>query len=510
MHRGDRRAGRGALSLALVSALGCTPVPDAPAPAGEPRPDSPVEPGEPGEPGPPPAPTAALAELEAACGELELKPTGPWERSGEVFDRVLDSWHPRAEYGRPVAIRRVDVPQPIPGFDTLEVEVEHAPSARQPCYVPHDAGPDDPYAFECRSLSALVFETPPQSQPRGVASWAALVGTLDQARAVFPSEMALDRCLPGLPAKIRASLPPLGRRTKDGKERLTFVELLEIDDASTMLTTVRVEHEGDGVVVERHELMRSETVSSDDVGVGTPPVRSDRDPVPWPRDPDPELVERQRRAPRTSSLWRTPVSEPCPTVVFGTLSPELTAGDTFDRVSRHLDGLGQTRWNVQPTEVLLLRDHLERPGVRLVVSSSTESGCMMGWAHAHCLVTDAAVYCPDGTTEPLERFVGDHVRSLHELSEAAWFELVAVLTGVERFVFEPTLVGECSDVPGVSARPPQVEVFDDRVEVALTLIEEEGHGVDRTVVVTSAGAVTQHDARRWTQPEDDGNWGLGR
>lgn len=232
----------------------------------------------------------------------------------------------------------------------------------------------------------------------------------------------------------------------------------------------------------------------------------EHDYVTWPLSRDPQLAAYGQREVRTYPLWPTPIDEPCPAVMFGSWEPQLDAGPMFERVTARLATIADLRLRVQPSEIMLLRDHIEVPGLRLVAASDTDSGCMMGWSHTHCFVDPGDVYCPDGSARELERLVRAHGLRPTSLTSAGWLELSAVMVGAEYIVIEPKLVRECTTITGVEALAPTVELEETRVTVRLTAITE-GHGVDYTVVVAGDGSVTMESNERWHMPSDEDVWG---
>jgi hypothetical protein len=92
-------------------------------------------------------------------------------------------------------------------------------------------------------------------------------------------------------------------------------------------------------------------------------------------------------------------------------------------VRARLAGIAHRQLAVDPTEVLLLHDHLGLPGVRLVAAADMASSCMMAWSHTHCLVADDAVWCPDGTAGPLQAIVDRFALEPDALADHQWFEL---------------------------------------------------------------------------------------
>lgn len=221
----------------------------------------------------------------------------------------------------------------------------------------------------------------------------------------------------------------------------------------------------------------------------------------WPRSSEPWLASLDEREVRTYPLWPTPITEPCPTVMFGSYAPQLEGGDMFERVTARLGTVGEGRLRVSPSEITLLHDHVNVHGLRLVAASDTRGGCMMGWSHTHCFVSATHAYCPDGTTDDLVRLVRDHRLEPTSLDRAGWFELAVVMSGAESIVIEPALVRECTRVPEVEALPPTVVVEDAQVTVRFTAITE-GDGIDTTVIIGPDGRVTMKTAVRWVLPDE--------
>jgi hypothetical protein len=227
----------------------------------------------------------------------------------------------------------------------------------------------------------------------------------------------------------------------------------------------------------------------------------------WPLSRDPRLAAIDQREVRTYPLWPTPISEPCPGVMFGSFGGlELNGGDMFDRIRARLAAVGVPRLSVSPSEIVPLHDHIDVPGLRLMAASYTGSGCMMGWHHTHCFVTHDDVYCPDGSSKDLERLVRAHGLTPHSLDSAGWFELAVVMTGVETLVIEPRLVRECTRVAGAEAVAPAVEIDPERVTVRFTSIDD-GAGLDHTVIVERDGTVRMEAHPRWEVPAEEDIWG---
>lgn len=227
----------------------------------------------------------------------------------------------------------------------------------------------------------------------------------------------------------------------------------------------------------------------------------------WPLSDDPRLAALGQRVVRTYPQWPTPIDEPCPAVMFGSFEPQLDGGDMFERVSARLAAIGPSRLGLTPTELTLVHDHIDVPGLRLVAASDTRGSCMMGWSHTHCFVTATDAYCPDGTSGDLERLVRAHALTPAALSTAAWIELAVVMSGAERLVVEPRLVRECTRVLGVEALEPTVEMSDQGLTVRFTAITD-GEGIDYTVRFERDGGVTLAAETRWPlPPSDEEVWG---
>lgn len=236
------------------------------------------------------------------------------------------------------------------------------------------------------------------------------------------------------------------------------------------------------------------------------PDEPERDYSIWPLSDDPARARFGDREVRSHPLWPTPISEPCPAVMFSSYDPELVGGDMFDRTTTRLAAVGNPRFGMSPTGVRLLRDHIEIPGLRLVAASHTSSACMMGWRHTHCLVAQDDVYCPDGTSKDLERLVRAQQLAPRSLDPAGWFELAVVMSGAESIVIEPRLVRECTQVEDASALAPAVEIDDERVTVRFTSVDRDG-GRDHTVIIARDGTVTMEAQPRWQIPSDEDVWG---
>jgi hypothetical protein len=222
----------------------------------------------------------------------------------------------------------------------------------------------------------------------------------------------------------------------------------------------------------------------------------------WPLSEDPRLAAIDQREVRRYPLWPTPISEPCPAVMFGSFDLQLEGGGMFERVRDRLVWVAEPGLRLSPTEIVLLRDHVDVPGLRLVAAASTPGACMKSWRHTHCFVSATDAYCPDGSAKDLERLVRAHGLRPRSLAAAGWLELSVVMSGAETLVVEPSLVRECTRVEGAEALAPAVEIEDARVTVRFTAIAE-GDGVDYTVIVNDDGTVTMEALPRWQLPRDD-------
>lgn len=220
-------------------------------------------------------------------------------------------------------------------------------------------------------------------------------------------------------------------------------------------------------------------------------------------DPPPRSVREalDLPPPREHELWPVPVTDACPRVVFGALAPPFGDGDMMRRVAADFSAKDPSRWRAVPSEVMLLRHHLDVPGVRLVAAMNHDAGCMMGWWSKHCFVTAREVYCPGDARVSIARFVRDLDIAPRELDASAWLELVAVLLDVETIVLWPNELSSCTQVAGATANAPSVRWLDDRVVVQLTAIVE-GAGISYTVEIRDGGTVTIDEERRWAKPPD--------
>lgn len=167
---------------------------------------------------------------------------------------VRDGWHPRAEHGQPVAIREARVAFEVPGHTFFEVQVEGAPRVMQPCFV-RDEGPSEHLGLAaCVPSWVLVIEATPEARPRTIDEWAQLLGLLDGATAVYPSEAELDRCASELPPSVRAAVPPLGLRQSGAEQHAQFVERVDMGDELTMLVAVHATLQAGRLELEHREL----------------------------------------------------------------------------------------------------------------------------------------------------------------------------------------------------------------------------------------------------------------
>lgn len=191
---------------------------------------------------------SGVADLgDTSCGAIATEPRGPWQREGVRLRAVREGWHPRAEYGQPVAVREARPPFEVAGHAFFEVQVEGAPRAIQPCFVRESEGGS---SFPtCAPAWVLVVESTPEARPSTNEEWAQLLGLLDGAAAVYASDAELDRCAVGLPEAVRAELPRLGLRRSRGEQTARFVERVDFGEGLTMLVAVHATlHEGRLVV----------------------------------------------------------------------------------------------------------------------------------------------------------------------------------------------------------------------------------------------------------------------
>ncbi|MBC8072619.1 MAG: hypothetical protein IAG13_30135 [Deltaproteobacteria bacterium] len=219
---------------------------------------------------------------------------------------------------------------------------------------------------------------------------------------------------------------------------------------------------------------------------------------------------------RTHPLWPTPSNDECPAPMFASLGPSLNAGDMFRRTHARLSAIATSASSsdsssilTQPrmTDLLLVRHHLDVPGLRLIAAMDFSSSCMMGWSHEHCFVTTGSVYCPGAGTSEMTRMVQELGLAPDELDPAGWFELVVVLLGVERMVLHPDRISACTRVAGAHTVAPEVTIEAHRVTVQLTAIEN-GAGVLHYVVIEANGRVHASRHLLWKAPKDDDDiWG---
>lgn len=187
---------------------------------------------------------------DPSCGAIAIAPLGPWQRKGVRLGEVRAGWHPRAEYGQPVAIREARVPFELPGHTFYEVQVEGAPRLIQPCFM-RDDGPSEHLGHAaCVPSWVLVVEAPPEARPQTIEQWAALLGLLDGATAVYPSEAELERCVSDLPV----SVPSLGLHRHGAEQHAEFVERVDVGDELTMLVAVHAKLLEGRLDVEHREL----------------------------------------------------------------------------------------------------------------------------------------------------------------------------------------------------------------------------------------------------------------
>ncbi|HWB81799.1 MAG TPA: hypothetical protein VG755_42850 [Nannocystaceae bacterium] len=205
--------------------------------------------------------------------------------------------------------------------------------------------------------------------------------------------------------------------------------------------------------------------------------------------------------PRQHALWPVPVTAACPRVAFGSLTPAFTSGDMMRRVAADFSAKHQGHWSAVPSEVMLLRDHLGRAGVRLVAAMDHSAGCMMGWWSKHCFVTATQVYCPGDARETIARFVRDLAIAPRDLEASAWLEVVTVLLDVETIVLWPAELSSCTQVTGAVASAPSVRRLDDRVVVQLTAIVD-GAGISYTVDIRADHSVVIDEQRLWEAPPE--------
>lgn len=194
------------------------------------------------------------------CGFVSVEPAGLWEQHGERLAAVRASWHPRPEHGSPTMIRTLAAPVPMLGHELVQVRVMHSPRVHQSCWLSgaKAAEGEDGYGrFECLPAEVVIPRVPAHARPQRARPWAELLGTFDDATAVLTSERELDRCVSKLPADVRALVPRLGVQRLAGEEHITFVEWIDVDNL-TLLLTVQAVLQDEQLDIERHELMTFE------------------------------------------------------------------------------------------------------------------------------------------------------------------------------------------------------------------------------------------------------------
>lgn len=198
------------------------------------------------------------APFDDGCGALVVESHSGWIYDGPWLEAVRRGWHPRAEHGRPFAIREAKSPFEVPGRRLWQVQVDGAPQDLQPCFMPED-GPDPDMAhLACVPAWQLVGQATPEARPRTNAQWAQLLGLLDGATAVYPDEAAIDRCFGPLPASVRERVPSLGLRTLGADVEARFVERIDVGSELVMLVAVRATLADGRLEVERHEVWSME------------------------------------------------------------------------------------------------------------------------------------------------------------------------------------------------------------------------------------------------------------
>lgn len=201
-------------------------------------------------------PTASDAPLgptvATPCGGLPIAGFGEWRVDDSVLEALEEAWDPRGPEGQPVAIRSASTRIDLPGHTFFEVSVRGGPRDVVGCWVGSPPEQLHPCA-ESESVLMMLRERPDDERPASARAWAELLGTTDGASAVFDSEAELERCMPGLPADVRARVPSLGL----GSE-LTFVERLDPTPELTMLVLVRAHVDGDSPIIEREELLTTD------------------------------------------------------------------------------------------------------------------------------------------------------------------------------------------------------------------------------------------------------------
>jgi hypothetical protein len=197
---------------------------------------------------------ASGPQMETRCGGLEIVPRGPWTSGDPRLDWLKNTWHPRGESGRPVAIRSVHGPAELLGHQLVELELEHAPQPRMYCYIPELREPHGDGCVGTERVWRGFADTPAPPRPEDARGWAELLGTLDGATAVFESEEMLAGCVDGLPAASLANTAALGVRGPSESLTVSFVERLDPSPELSMLVVVRASlREGEQGIV-REEL----------------------------------------------------------------------------------------------------------------------------------------------------------------------------------------------------------------------------------------------------------------
>jgi hypothetical protein len=207
-----------------------------------------------------PAEVRTISPGEVRCGEIADTPRTAWEHEGDRFVAMRASWVPRAEYGEPVAIRSLVPPVDVEGLELFHVRVLHAPQRLQRCWVPSSVAAESRVGA-CMQAEDIVAFLSRDAHPRTVRDWALLIGSVDEASAVFTSARELEHCPLGLPRAARATLPSLGLRNDDGVEHVTFIERVETA-LVTQLIVVDARIDGDRSQIERRELSTIERTTS--------------------------------------------------------------------------------------------------------------------------------------------------------------------------------------------------------------------------------------------------------
>lgn len=453
----------------LALCLGCTPSsPGAgsvttaePSPEAEPEIDAP--------------PTLGVrVPIDTACGGLHVGIAGPWRHADPQLDALREAWIPGPTDGHPVAVRDATPPFVVRGHDFLQAQIAGGPRPEVSCYAPRGTRATSGDSIVCEGqggAQALVHQIRPTERPSTPAQWAALVGTLDGATAVFASDEELARCAVGLPPAIAATAS-LGPRPDDEGRVVRIVERLDPSAGLTMLVTVSITERDEFVQIEHHEL--------------------------WTTDRGPGPSKPIAAAKPGHPLWPTPFEGQCPRVAFTELTPALSSGDMLERVAV---GRGDLLPR-PPSHVVMLRHHVELPGLRLAAVLDHSGGCMMGWSHSHCFVTATDTYCAGKGDGELRRLVRDFDLQPRDLPAHAWLELGVVLAGTEQLVLDPIGMGACTTVAGALAHGPVVQIDDQRVVLRFTGITERPHqGVAHTVEITATGAVDSDQQTRWAREQ---------